>query len=83
MTVRVKHTFSLNGRCPVDGALDYYTITVETNRVLEVHAMVGTARRLLSEPIFQEDFTARFAKEIGAKVTTAGRHGEVFTEVTA
>lgn len=78
-----KHTFTLNGRCPVNGELDFYTITVETDQVLEVHAMVETARNLLADPILQEDFTVQLATATGAKVTTACRHGQVHTVVTA
>jgi len=79
----VTHKFSLSGRCPVNGDIDYYAITVETDRMIEAHSMVSTARELLSAPTFQEDFTKALASAIGAKVTTACRHGHVFTEVTA
>ncbi len=79
----VKHEFSAQCACPVDGEPDCYAVSVETDREIPVEMILGEAQKLAPEKLFQETFTVRLARGIGARVTTTGFHSGVKTTCSA
>lgn len=80
----VQHEFRCQGRCPVDGTTDYYSVRVvfsggKTRKYPLVEAIRKAAAQLLAEPILQEAFTHRLATELRCDVETVCRHGEFIT----
>ena len=77
-----EHIFTVIGVCPVNGARDAYSVTVETRAFLEASFLVDTAQKKLAVPILQEDFTVALAERLTAKVTTLCQHGAVLSKVS-
>lgn len=69
----VTHRLTVTTSCP-SGGRDVYEVTVETDALLRVEAILDYIDTLTSEPLYQEDLTEALAAELGAKVTTVGRH---------
>lgn len=51
------HVLKAEGRCPVDGTVDAYTITVRLSGLLPVERIRQAVDELLAEPVYQEQFT--------------------------
>jgi hypothetical protein len=66
-------------QCPVDNKLDTYCVTVETSADISVETILAATVALRDEKIFQEEFTRRLARSLGATVTTVGYHSGVKT----
>jgi hypothetical protein len=82
----VTHTFQLTCRCPENGRLDSYVITVEVqDRVLLVEDIETAAAEYLGREIYQEDLATALSRSLGASatVTITGRHGIFETVATA
>lgn len=79
--MRVEHTLTAVGRCPVDGCPDVYEVTVRTDRVVMVEDILAAVRDLTSAPRTQEAFTADLATRLGCEVETRGAHSAVSTRV--
>jgi hypothetical protein len=69
--------------CPVDQSTDTYLVQVQTTRMLPVEEILAAARALREVAIFQEEYTQRLARQLGARVTTLGYHSGVRTRCVA
>lgn len=83
--MRVKYSFQLFARCPVDKEPDVYDVVVESTRTILCEELLAAARRIggSERHLPQEEITCMLAREFAAKVTTFGNHGGVITEVVA
>ena len=95
--MRVMHTLTAHGVCPVNGDKDTYRVIVSISQAddaapVAVEDLLDVVDCLTSRPIFQERFTAQLAQALKAEgraliVTTLGTHGpadsRVDTECTA
>jgi NADPH-dependent 7-cyano-7-deazaguanine reductase QueF len=73
------HEFTAQCTCPIDKGPDTYAVRIETDRVIEVEAILAAVAALRSEVMFQEEYTTRLARQVGARVTTVGYHSGVRT----
>lgn len=81
--MRAEHRLNACGRCPVDGAIDSYKITVRVARVLKVEDILAAVRQRTAEPIFQERLTEQLAADLDAEVETICIHSGVHTTCVA
>jgi hypothetical protein len=80
--VKAEHKIRIHRRCPVDGALDAYDVTVTAARLVRVEDILGAISEL-PEATFQEDLTQRLAAALRCRVRTVGHHSGVRTTCTA
>ena len=78
-----RHSLQVVARCPVDGAVDIYQVTVETDRTIFVETILAEVARVTAEPMTQEILTDTLSAALRAKVTSVGFHSGVRTEVVA
>jgi hypothetical protein len=78
--VKVKHTFKVTAKCPVDGSTDVYECTATFRQVIPCEQLVLFGA-LGNVAAYQEEVTQILADKLGAKVRTIGHHvkGEVKT----
>ena len=79
--MNVKHTMTLEAKCPVNGERDTYTATIELDYLIGVESLLSACKEYTDIPWFQEQVTDHLARRFRAKVTTQGRHGPVLSEV--
>lgn len=77
--MKVQHTLTVVGTCPVDGSRDFYRCVVTTDRIIDVELILGKVGELTSDPIYQEDLTVELAVALQATVETTGGHSRVST----
>lgn len=77
--MKVWHELSCRCLCPVNGEPDVYLIIIETDTVIKVEDILDAAAKLSAMRLFQEEFTERLARSIGATLTTVGFHTGVKT----
>ena len=77
------HELTAKCTCPVDDGPDSYAVTVETQVDIAVEDILAATATLKGEKIFQEEFTRRLARQLGAAVTTVGYHSGVRTTCRA
>lgn len=85
--MKTTHYFKAVGRCPVNGQADEYKVSMTLHYdpyghapVVTVEAIREESDRLLSTPIFQEDYTRALAALFVARVVTKCVHaGGFFT----
>lgn len=77
----IHHCFQLRAKCPVNAVDDVYDVTITTDRVVKVEDILAEARRIASEPRFQEVITELLACKFRVTVETVGAHmgGDVTT----
>lgn len=63
--------------CPRDNLPDSYDVTVESRRMLWIEDIKAALVELEKLTVPQEEFTLRLARQLKAKVTTVGDHGNV------
>lgn len=76
------HEFTAMARCPVNGSLDCYQVTVATIFDIQVEKILAVAAKFREERIYQEDFTRQLFVALanaGVVVTTVGYHSGVKT----
>ena len=69
--------------CPIDSGPDTHAVTVETRTDIPVETILVATESLKVEKVFQEEFTRRLARQLGAQVTTVGWHSGVRTTCKA
>lgn len=79
----IAHELTAQCTCPVDNGPDTYAVRIETGRVVKVENILAAVAALRTETIFQEEFTERLARQLGARVTTVGYHSGVRTTCSA
>lgn len=77
--IEVKHKFTINATCPVNGDDDYYDCTITVYRTVPVESITEVIRDLTQKPIMQEELTEELAMRLEASVVTVGDHGNVQT----
>lgn len=76
----MRNTYELDVRaaCPVvDGERDLYQVTVTSQHLIEVEAIIAFFKQYDAVKIFQEELTRRAAVTLGAHVRTVGIHSGV------
>lgn len=83
--MRVFYSTTIYGICPVDGSVDPYTLTVESDVTIPVEDILYVAKAACSEPAFQEEITKsiRAGLSTADRVSTVGTHSDVLTECEA
>ena len=80
--MRITHLLRVLCRCPVDDTVDVYDVTVTTDHVVPVEAILAIAKELWEgPPRYQEDVTLQLAQRLGTEVETVGVHSGVVTTV--
>lgn len=82
----MKNTYLLQvrARCPVnDNDIDLYAVTIESQYMIKVEAILECVMPSEIEKIFQEDLARKMAVELGAKVTIVGVHSGITVKSVA
>lgn len=74
----ITHETKVFGRCPVDGKVDSYDVTITTRRFIKVEDILATIDEIQS-PVFQEAMTQLLADKLGCNVRSVGYHTGVKT----
>lgn len=80
------NTYCLQVRtaCPVtDGETDLYAVTIQSESMIQVEAILAFFAKYTDQKIFQEDLTRRAATALGARVETVGIHSSVTVRSSA
>lgn len=77
-----KYRLTITATCPVDGTTDVYEVTLKTNDMLKVEAILDAVKHYTGKPIFQERLTFVLAMALQSEVTTKGTHSGVKTTCT-
>lgn len=80
--MKCSYEFFAVGKCPEDGSDDPYRVVIEADHMIPVESILEQSAAILADPIFQEDYTARLAGWLGARVSTSGNHKGVQTKCT-
>lgn len=81
--MQAEHRVNITTRCPVNGGVDYYDATFQTEKVVKVEDIDAAISRAMAKgPTFQEDLTVFLATQTKCKVTLIGRHGRFLTTTT-
>jgi len=76
----VTYELTVNAKCPVDGTLDTYAVTVRSQRAIAAEDILAAAKKATEgEPVFQEVITERLSRILGESVETVGVHSGVKT----
>jgi hypothetical protein len=81
--MRVEHTLTVSGRCPVDGCPDEYECVVRTDRLLFVEVILAAVKAITLVPRTQEEVTRMLAEMLVCEVETVGVHSGVRSRVAA
>ena len=91
--MRVMHTLTAHGVCPVNGDKDTYRVIVTILQAdhaepVAVESILDVVECLTAQPIYQEALTAQLATQLSAGwdgrkviVTTSGYHGPASSRV--
>lgn len=80
--MRVEHRTMIHGRCPINGATDYYELSVCVIGFLKAEDVEATAEIVRGSELTQEDMLARIKEELPLGESSmvwlrlTGRHGQ-------
>lgn len=77
--MQVTHEFDMRSVCPVNGATDWYHVTIHLDRLVMVEEIIECASAFGEKRLFQEEITQRLAIQFKARVITYGNHSKVRT----
>lgn len=80
--MKVTHELLHTARCPLNGLVNLYHVTVETSVILAVEK-IKDALAGLPGTAYQEEITTELATKLGCRVTTVGYHSGVKTTCRA
>ena len=83
--MKIKYSFQLFARCPVDQEPDVYDVVIESTRTIMCEEIAAAANSIgkSNDHLSQEQITCNLARQFAARVTTTGHHGNVAVEVVA
>jgi hypothetical protein len=79
--VKITHTFSVTGVCPLNGDVDEYEVEITLGVMVEAIGLRKQTQALLDKPMYQEEFTALLQKLTEGRVKTTCDHRGVKTVV--
>jgi GTP cyclohydrolase I len=79
--MKVEHTLTVVGKCPVNDCPDVYECVIRTDRVVMVEDILLLVKKLTESPRTQEELTAELAGGLQCDVETVGVHSGVKTKV--
>lgn len=82
--MKVTHSTTFVGICPVDGSHDIYQLTVSTDLLVTVEDILEAIRKATDSRKFQEEITESLARLLpDCSIETVGVHSGVETRVSA
>lgn len=80
--MKVTHTLLMSAACPTQANLDFYEVTVTTDRLIRTEDIAQACDSYYGQKIFQEALCQELADKLQCQVTLRGEHTGIKTEVT-
>ena len=74
----ITHTTTIHGKCPINGAWDYYEVTVRTDAFLKCEDIEAACDQVRGKGITQEAMAEELRELLQSDcvLTVRGRHGQ-------